>query len=348
MLSTCLASFSQQKESSVSVSCYVNPELYLNAGIIAFVSNRAGNSSCKGNYITIYNGSKNSFYYRLSKTAKTWKEVKPDQQSIIPFSSGKTSSNIHKVNLNAKYSLDAGNNISLKLKAIAKMNTESDKVKARELKGNPAVPKPAESKPGKLTKVTKPLPAQPKEEEIDSKPGEEKLTVKPQIAKNKEAITRENIKTKDVENEITNTKDSALNSLNLQKNTCYYISDTAYYTFYYVKIRDTVLYSGPFPVEHYEDEEYGRRILSNAWGCLGERLIETFGESRYNQFLNDVDNDLMLGFQHLRNPQIPSEGIKKEYAYTASLTAAKAELEKWIKNDTDLNRNLNFIKINFP
>jgi hypothetical protein len=143
-------SLSQQKESTVSISCYVNPELYLKGGVITFVSNRSGNFSCKGRYITIYNGSEFPFYYRLNPNTKTWIEVKPLKQVIIPVpSSTSVSSSLSVVRLYAKYREEPSNNISLKMKTIAKMNSESDKVKARELRGVAEKPNRVAQKSGK-------------------------------------------------------------------------------------------------------------------------------------------------------------------------------------------------------
>lgn len=331
-----LTAYSQQKEATVSISCYVNPELYLKGNIITFISDKSGNYSCVGRYMTIYNGSSNSFYYRLSKTTKTWSQLKPQKQVIIPLSSASGKSNgLSVASLTVRYTEERSNNVPLKIRTIAQMNAATDKVKAKELSGtskSASKVKPVHKKPGQTARV---IPPKPRETVKDTKktpatvPDSKKKEQKPIALKNKERIP------------VPDPNDTT-------RSFCYSASDTAYYSFYYIKIRDTVLYSHPFPVERYEDEPYGQRVLSNAWGCLSQKITQQFGEARFNQYLNDVDYDLMTGFQHIRNPQIPSDTIINEYPYTRSHASAEAELQTWLRNEKALNRNEVFIKIDFP
>ena len=126
------AGLAQQKEGSVSISCYVNPELYIQANVIAHVSDKSGNISCNGKYVTINNKSRNSFYY---KRASTWVLVKPQAKTILLLAGANAaaskSPSVYK--LSVRYKLDTSGSMSAKLMAISQMNAQSDKVQAREL-----------------------------------------------------------------------------------------------------------------------------------------------------------------------------------------------------------------------
>lgn len=76
--------FAQQKESTVSVSCYVNPELYLQAGVVAYVSDKSGNISCKGKHIGINNQSSNVFYYYIGSRRMS---LKPEAKAVVQVGS---------------------------------------------------------------------------------------------------------------------------------------------------------------------------------------------------------------------------------------------------------------------
>lgn len=341
MLFTCtllllsILSFAQHKETAVSVSCYVNPELYLKGGIITFVSNKAGNYSCKGSFVTIYNGGVSSFFYRLNANTKVWSEVKPYKQVVIPARSARSNSGLSVVRLYAKYKEDVSGNLSVKIKTIAKMNAESDKVKARELRGI------GETQGEEVAVVPKRSPPKPRASAVEPQ-AVDKTNKVPERSQTKSTVVKERAPAE------TAKKAMEVPLLDSTQLFCYNASDTAYYSFYYMKIRDTVLFSLPFPVERYEDESYGQRVLYNAWGCLSERITEQFGEARFNSYLNDVDYDLMTGFQHIRNPHIPSDTIVNDYPYTKSFASAEKEMRTWMKNEKALNQEVRFVEIDFP
>ena len=136
------AAFAQQKESTVSISCYVNPELYLQAGVIAHVSDKAGNISCNDRYISISNKSDNPFYYKLSTR---WVMVKPQGKTVILVgNANRASSGTPSVlELNVRYSPDRSGDLGAKIRAISQMNTQSDHVKVRQLGGE--IPEQKES-----------------------------------------------------------------------------------------------------------------------------------------------------------------------------------------------------------
>ena|GEM_PF-660349 len=155
-------SLAQQKESTVSVSCYVNPELYIQAGVIAYVSDEAGNVSCYGRYISINNKSSNSFYY---KRGDKWTTVQARHRAVI-LASHTSSNSLSIVKLHVRYSLDQAGDAADKIRLIAKMNAETDLVKAGKSKGNvlgeeksaaaaaKSVPKKTAAAPAKTVKRT--------------------------------------------------------------------------------------------------------------------------------------------------------------------------------------------------
>jgi hypothetical protein len=151
--------YAQQKESSVSVSCYVNPELYIQAGVVAHVSDKSGNMSCSGQYITFNNKSRNTFYY---KSNNRWVALAPQKRAVVlvPRPKDAPQSSISLLKLGVKYKPDAGS-ISSKLSAINDMNAQTEKVKARELSGETL--KTADHKPAAepASKAVKPSALQP-------------------------------------------------------------------------------------------------------------------------------------------------------------------------------------------
>ena len=155
--------FAQQKESTVSISCYVNPELYLQAGVVAYVSDKSGNISCKGKHIGIDNQSSNVFYYYIGSRRMS---VKPRAKAVVPVGSAAVVSGHFPsiLKLRVSYSRDASGNVSDKIKSIARMNAKTDRVKARESEGKVAdQPEKEISKSTEeaLAAVKKPQPRQP-------------------------------------------------------------------------------------------------------------------------------------------------------------------------------------------
>lgn len=137
----------QQKETTVSISCYVNPELYMQAGVIAQVSDKAGNVSCNGKYISINNKSKNAFYYKINNS---WVLLKSQGRTVIIGAGANNASprSPSIIKLSVKYTPDASGNLSTKVRAITQMNAQTDQVKARELEGDvPKKPETVVSKP---------------------------------------------------------------------------------------------------------------------------------------------------------------------------------------------------------
>jgi hypothetical protein len=126
------AALAQQKESTVSISCHVNPELYIQAGVIAHVSDKAGNISCNGKYVSIHNKSASSFYYKLNTR---WAMVRPQGRTVILVAGANNASSksASLLRLSVRYNPDISGDINAKISAIAQMNAQSDQVKAREL-----------------------------------------------------------------------------------------------------------------------------------------------------------------------------------------------------------------------
>ena len=89
-----------QQESTVSISCYVNPELYIQASVVAQVTDKAGKVSCTGKYVSFSNRSKNTFYYKANKK---WVALKPQARTTVPGSVAgvisSTSPSVFKINV---------------------------------------------------------------------------------------------------------------------------------------------------------------------------------------------------------------------------------------------------------
>ncbi|WP_423149249.1 hypothetical protein [Rubrolithibacter danxiaensis] len=276
--------FSQQKETSVQLSCYVNEELYLNAGIIGFTSDKAGNTSCKGEYINFFNGSKSSFFYEKpdsliqNPSAENWVEIKPSQQAIIPVAVLRTdyeSGAKVAVPLKVRYTLYPGNN-SLRNNALEKMNLNSKKIEAREF------PKSADTA---VSFSRKTAPSQ----------------------------------------------------------TCFSVTDPAYYTFYYLQVGTVIYYTEPFSIPDYKNEEEAKDVLSKALACFKNKLQLQGEETK----LNSNKIGLETGFQALRNTNLLPSEIESLYPWVVSKAAAKAELEKWILYDRNKGTISAFTKIDF-
>ncbi len=134
LLFTFKFALAQQKERTISVTCYVNAELYMEAGVIAYVSDKAGNISCQGHYVNISNKSKNLFYYL---NGNRWIALKPQARAVSYMGGSLKSASV--VNLKVKYSPDASGGITTKIKTIDLLNAQSDRAKTRELEGDQSV-----------------------------------------------------------------------------------------------------------------------------------------------------------------------------------------------------------------
>jgi len=332
-----LALYSQDKQSAISLSCYVNPELYLKAGVISFVSDQAGKPACSGSYVTIYNGNKTPFFFKLPGSSG-WKQVTSIQQVIVPIA--KRPQGLTKISMQVKYQEDKSNSIESKVKIIAKMNAAADAGKASV----PPKKEPATRVARAITPAARKIAPQ---EQQPKEAGTEKRNVT-QNQKNKDLAKKTALRLAAEKRRLAELAKANLLKNKTPESTCFYSSDTAYYTFFYIKLRDSVLYSDPFPVEQYQDDETGEKLLSKAWGCLSDKLIGQFGEDKYNELLDDVDFDLMNGLQHLRNPQIPSWTIVNDYPYTRTYQSTEEEIKKWIRFDSQKTRGIKIIKVNFP
>lgn len=350
-----ISAFAQQRENTVAISCYANPELYMQAGIIAFVSDKAGNVSCKGSYISIYNGSKNFFYY---KQGTGWAEVKPKRRTIATVSKDKTGGgSLSILSLSVKYRVDKSGDISAKIKAMARMNAQSDRIKAGE--SGEVNPKPGKTNlqaERALIIANKPI-AFPENTPVKTPLSEPKTQPKNAGTKNKKIPKstpsnapkpeQEAVELTEIENDTI--PSALLDSADYAAFPCFLSDNVSYYTFFFAEVKgDMVFYTDPFPVARYDNSGEAERLLSKAWGCLSERIIQQFGEDRYNDMLNDVDNDLHSGILHLRETGITSVEITNNYPYSASLVATQAELRAWIDFNRKKNANIQFVKIRFP
>lgn len=152
----------QQKEKTVSVSCYVNPELYLQANIIAHVSDKEGKASCNGKYISIHNESRNPFYY---KQGGRWVLLKPQGKAVFSgaASGTATSKSPSVLKLMVRYKPDASGSLSARISTISQMNAQTDKIRAREFEGEKAPQQtkaPARPSGEGVAKVNKPQPVE--------------------------------------------------------------------------------------------------------------------------------------------------------------------------------------------
>lgn len=130
-----------QEESTVSISCYVNPELYIQASVVAQVTDEAGKVSCNGKYVSFSNRSKNTFYYNANKK---WVALKPQAKATVSGSvAGVISSASPSVfKINVKYKRDISGSMAARITKISEMNAQTDQVQARELA---ALKKPVQS-----------------------------------------------------------------------------------------------------------------------------------------------------------------------------------------------------------
>lgn len=149
----------QQKESTVSISCYTNPELYIQANVIAHVSDKTGKTSCKGKYVYILNKSANTFYY---KSNNKWLAVKPQGKTVVLVASaGKELDYPSILKLNVKYKPVSSRNLSAKISAISQMNAKTDQVKEAELAGIKKQLELGSNPPDNtLAKTSKPVPSE--------------------------------------------------------------------------------------------------------------------------------------------------------------------------------------------
>ena len=354
------SAFAWQKATVVSVSCYANPELFLQAGVLAYVSDKAGNVSCKGKFISISNRSTNSFFY---KTGSEWAEIKTLHRTVISIGSSANSTNPASVfRLQVKYEPDRNGNISAKIQTIAKLNAQSDRIKTHELEGSTSE-KPSQANSGRdealailnkpivVPETKRPKPVSTTGKTPKTKQAIKKTTVRAKVLVRPKPASRnqefEVVQAVEVENDTI--PSATLDSADYALLPCFLSENISYYTFYFAELKgDSVLFTDPFPVERYDNSRDAERLFSKAWGCLSERIIQQLGENRYNDLLIDVNNDLPTGILHLRDTQTSSNSVANNSTYTSSLYGTKAELKNWMDFAKNKNPDVVFVKIKFP
>lgn len=317
-----LKTFSQQKSNTVSVSHYVNPELYIKAGVLCRITDKNGRPAKNGNFLSIYNKNGSSFSYSYPVANKSWRSIGPKQKVIIPV---QRTASITVVPLKVKYTPVNNTSLAEKFRELSQQNAASDQVsfenapaglvntrRNRELLNMPVPVK----NPGKTKKSAAVKPLQ-------------KLSNKAQ------------------KEQVSARRETQPETTTGGKSSCIYTTSPAYYTFYYLKVNNELLYSDVFAVPSYTNEDEGQALLEQVWFCFVVALKSYYTEERVDQLLNDRDNDLQLGFNHLRDPFIPSATIIQTYPYTNTAELAEAELKNWLAFDKQKYPELRFVRINF-
>ena len=319
LVSTGLRVYSQQITSTVSVSHYAHPELYLKAGVVCFITDRQGNPSSEGSYVFINNTGSSDFYFNRSGANKDWKKLQARQKTLIPLpNTGKST-----VPLRVRYTRTSNSPSPEKTKDLKLLNAISDRSSSSRTSGKTSTPKANNAD----NKKDVPVAALKKTEPPNT--GTTNKTAAPLAAKKKILV-----------------KKPAEITIVPGKSRCMYTSSPAYYTFYYLKVNKEVFYSDVFPVAAYSNTTEGEDLLSQAWDCFITGLQAKYSGERLDKLLDDPDNDLQLGLMHLRNPFIPSNEVVKTSPYTITEKSAQQELSKWIKDDKRTYPELQFIKIN--
>ena len=309
--------------SSVSVSHYAHPELYMKAGVVCFVTDKQGNPARDGSYLFINNRSSSAFYFNSSGVNKEWKKLQPNQKILISVQKEGQGT---VVPLRVKYTKLSEGNSGKRISDLKMLNALSDRISyTKPSGGTTSKPKPGSSDIRKDAIAVK--PQQVKKPAIPN-PGTSIKTAKVLGDKSKNTI-----------------KNPPLNVAVRYR--CMNTSAPAYYTFYYLKVNQTVFYSDVFPVAAYSNESEGEELLNQAWNCFLDELRAKYEDEGVQRFLNDQDNDLRLGLMHLRNPFIPSAKILQTYPYTATATSAQLELKRWMEYENSTYPGLSFVKIDF-
>lgn len=308
--------FSQEITSIVSVSHYINPELYIEAGVACLISDKNGNPAIGGNYLSIYNNGSRSFHINYPSGSKIWTTVKPASSLLIPIVN--TNKKVL-LNFRVKYVKTSPAKLNDKLEDLSKLNVLSEKVSYDK----PSAGSKLKNSVAETLQLTEPkiYTAEAASIPPTTRSGMKKRAA-PKIQK-KQMVASE---------EVTE---------------CFYTPTPAYYTFYYLKVNQQVFYSDAFGVPAYSAESEGQQLLTQAWYCFVSELRTMYDEDTIYALLHDPDNDLQLGLIHLRNPFIPSAEILKTYPYTATKTATQHELVDWIKYESETYKGLKFIKVNF-
>ncbi len=314
--------FSQQITSSVSVNHYANPELYMKAGVVCFITDRRGNPSSEGSYLFINNRSSSTFYFNRAGAGKDWKELSPNRKILIPLQ-------------------NAGKGIAVPLRVKYTKTSDSDsREKASDLTLLNGI-----SHSSSYTKS----PPTPEPSGSDIKKGVPVAEVKKgkQAAPPNTATTNKTAKALAAKSKIPVKPPAKVTVVVAVKARCMYTSSPAYYTFYYLKVNKEVFYSDVFPVAAYSNTTEGEDLLSQAWDCFITGLQAKYSGQKLDKLLDDPDYDLQLGLMHLSNPIIPSNEVVKRSPYTATAESAKQELLQWIKDENRNYPGLLFTKIDF-
>ncbi|WP_207423234.1 hypothetical protein [Desertivirga brevis] len=316
-----LLSFSQQKITTASISHYVNSELYLKGGIVTYLADKAGNPAPGGKYVTIYNSSGQPVYYNSVNGGRSLRELKPNQKVIVPV---KNERQAKAVKFILKYSADE-NNFSQRVPALSSMNAETE----RNLR---------------TTGQSKNLPNKSIQATISSKPASVQLPVKPAA---KVALTWKAPANRQASRKTKIIPKAAPSKpvINSGPFNCLYAPQPAYYTFYFLKTGKEVLFSDPFAVGSYSNEDVASEMLDEALTCLEERLKKKFDEKKFEKLLTDPNKGLEMGMMHLQHTSMSSAEVRARYPYTASKILALKELSKWIMLERKNHPGLTFVKI---
>lgn len=311
LLLTGLGVTARQINSTVSVSHYVNPELYFAADVACLVSDKAGKPAVGGAYIAVYNKGKNPFLLHYPALSKNWQVIPPNKSKVFFIDNSQKKI---LVNLKVRYVKTAAKNLNSKLNILTQANSVSEKASYDKIPTR-------KNAIADLLQLESPVLFAQEMPEIT-------------LADSKPIIVKKSLPRK---NEIPSVKPT----------NCFYTESPVYYTFYYLKVNQEVFFSDVFGVPAYSTEEAGQQLLTQAWYCFVGALRNIYDEQEVFEMLHDPDNDLQLGLMHLRNPFIPSDVILKTYPYTAQKNMAEQELAEWITYEKEAYKGLKFIKVKF-
>ncbi len=120
----------------------------MDAGVIAYVSDKSGNISCQGHYVNISNKSDNLFYYL---DGNRWVALKPKTRAVSFMGGSIKSTSV--VNMKVKYMHDASGGITTKIKTIDLLNAQADRAKARGFEDDQPVTQTSRTGPPVTTRV---------------------------------------------------------------------------------------------------------------------------------------------------------------------------------------------------
>lgn len=167
--------FPQQVSSTVSVSHFANPELYIIASVVCMLTDQHGNPSPGNKYLSIYNKGGASFYLNIP-SGSGWKIIKPRQAVILPIINSERKS---LVTLKVRYDRVSSNTLSNKVKELESLNKIS-KTSAFEKSGQGksgyAIAKILNSQAARLSTSSDAVAQAPKAVEKTSRTGSKQVT----------------------------------------------------------------------------------------------------------------------------------------------------------------------------